>query len=582
MTLVSTKSPVGSSTSAFSRTSTAWDNRLKTFVYILAAAGIALALWFATFEAATLLLHPKFYASRYLGVHILRFTREVRRSSAGRRVETAGTDWRPVPDRHVAEKAVTMSVLSLPHNPLTNRKRTAKLALLFLTDQGLLPLKRVWDRFLQAELKGSVELEGDNSNFSVYVHTGGTEMRYNADEGRFLRRNDIPMSLPPRTFLAPRVSLPPRTPLAPRAPVPLRAALSLRAFLPLRASLRFGVSLSHRRLLPFVFSHHFSCLPHPPSPHLPIPPFRHFLPQVQEGAITAVDAQRRLLAWALLDRDNHFFLFLHHTAIPIQSFSRIYSSLLHSRHSFVAMANDPTAYPRGLAPLVPQHKFARSSKWVAVNRPHATAIVADSMFYRAFKLHCPGTAAVSSGSNSGAPSTSSPAAHTPPAAPACRPDEHYIATFLRTVDPDGVANFTITHEPHMATAAAVHAHMREQALQRTRKRRRQQRREEGAMRRAGAEEGQGGDGEVWQGRREMLERVGEWEEVEYGAVNITSRFIQDMQEATTYFHKIADSVISPTTCRWNGQPKPCFMFARPFRPDSADEIMSILPNVLHY
>ncbi|CAI7839905.1 unnamed protein product [Closterium sp. NIES-53] len=494
MTLVTTKSPVGSSTSAFSRTSTACDNRLKTFVYILAAAGIALALWFATFEAATLLLHPKFYASRYFGVHILRFTRDARRSFAGRRVETAGTDWRPIPDRHVAEKAVTMSVLSLPHNPLTNRKRTAKLALLFLTDQGLLPLKRVWDRFLQAELKGSVEREGDNSKFSVYVHSGGTELRYNADEGRFLKRNDIP-SLP-----------------------------------------------------------------------------------AQEGAITTVDAQRRLLAWALLDRDNHFFLFLHHTAIPIQSFSHIYSSLLHSRHSFVAMADDPTAYPRGLAPLVPQHKFARSSKWVAVNRPHATAIVADSMFYRAFKLHCPGTAAASNTTKSGAPSASSPAAHSP----ACRPDEHYIATFLRTVDPDGVANFTITHEPHMTAAAAVHARMQAEALQRMRKRRQQQRREEGDMRRAGVAEGQGGDDGVWQGRREVLERVGEWEEVEYGAMNITSRFIQDMQEATTYFHKIADSVSSPTTCRWNGHPKPCFMFAQPFRPDSADEIMSILPNVLHY
>ncbi|CAI5479450.1 unnamed protein product [Closterium sp. Yama58-4] len=455
MTVVTTRSPEVSGTSAFSRSSTAWDNRLKAFVYILAAGCIAVALWFASFEAATLLLHPRIDASRYFGVHILRFTRESRRISGGRRVETAGTDWRPIPDRHVAEKAVTMSVLSLPHNPLTNRKRTAKLALLFLTDQGLLPLKRVWDRFFQAELKGSVEREGDNSKFSVYVHSGGTGMRYNADEGRFLKRNDIP-SLP-----------------------------------------------------------------------------------AQEGSITTVDAQRRLLAWALLDRDNHFFLFLHHTAIPIQSFSRIYSSLLHSRHSFVAIrlvspaasqkdegrtlwarewragtlprlaytsaahnslpspfvpralhppfplrvqpaspyhparADDPTAYPRGLAPLVPQHKFARSSKWVAVNRAHATAIVADCMFYRAFKLHCPG----------------------------------------------------------------------------------------------------------W---REMLERVGEWEEAEYGAVNITSRFIQDMQEATTYLHKTPDSVISPTTCRWNGQPKPCFMFARPFRPDSADEIMSILPNVLHY
>ncbi|CAI5508008.1 unnamed protein product, partial [Closterium sp. Naga37s-1] len=238
----------------------------------------------------------------------------------------------------------------------------------------------------------------------------------------------------------------------------------------------------------------------------------------QEGAITTVDAQRRLLAWALLDRDNHLFLFLHHTAIPIQSFSHIYSSLLHSRHSFVAMADDPTAYPRGLAPLVPQHKFARSSKWVAVNRPHATAIVADSMFYRAFKLHCPGTAAASNTTKSGAPSASSPAAHSP----ACRPDEHYIATFLRTVDPDGVANFTITHEPHMTAAAAVHARKRAEALQRMRKRRQQQQREEGDMRRAGVAEGQGGDDGVWQGRREVLERVGEWEEVEYGAMNIAS------------------------------------------------------------
>ncbi|GJP36863.1 hypothetical protein CLOM_g21331 [Closterium sp. NIES-68] len=483
MTAATTRSPVGSGTSAFSRASAAWDSRLKTVVYILAAGSIALALWFATVEAATLLLHPGNYASRYFGIRMLPFTRESRRSRAGSGVETAGADWRPIADRHVAEKAVTMSVLSLPHNPLTNRRRTAKLALLFVTDQGRLPLKRVWERFFQAELKGPVELEHDNSKFSVYVHSGGNEMRYNADEGRFFQRNDIP-SLP-----------------------------------------------------------------------------------AHEGTISMVDAQRRLLAWALLDPDNHFFLFLDHSCIPIRGFAHIYSSLLHSRHSFVAMADDPSAYPPELAPL-----------WVAVNRPHATAIVADNMFYRAFKHHCKGAPAASSESDRGAAS-SALASHAH--LPACQPDEHYIATFLRTVDPDGVANFTITHESHMGAAAAMHEEMRREAQQRARMRRRQQRREEGETRGGGGKEGQGGEDGTWQLRRQLQQEMQQGEVV-YGAVNITSRFIMEIQDATAYFHQTARLSTSPTACRWNGQLKPCFMFARPFRPDAVDEIMSILPNVLNY
>ncbi|XP_048501483.1 glycosyltransferase BC10 isoform X4 [Beta vulgaris subsp. vulgaris] len=62
-------------------------------------------------------------------------------------------------------------------------------------------------------------------------------------------------------------------------------------------------------------------------------------------------------------------------------------------------------------------------KWFTMKRQHALIVMADSLYYRKFKLYCrPG---MEYGKN-------------------CYADEHYLPTFFHMTDPGGVANWSVT------------------------------------------------------------------------------------------------------------------------------------------
>ncbi|OVA11729.1 Glycosyl transferase [Macleaya cordata] len=158
--------------------------------------------------------------------------------------------------------------------------------------------------------------------------------------------------------------------------------------------------------------------------------------QVTEwGRMSLCDAERRLLANALLDISNERFILLSESCIPVYNFSLIYHYLTRSRHSFIGAFDDPGPYGRGrynfhMAPEVNISEWRKGSQWFEINRKHAISIVEDTIFYPKFEEFC---------------------------RPACYVDEHYFPTLLTIQAPNLIANRTITWVdwsrggPHPAT-----------------------------------------------------------------------------------------------------------------------------------
>lgn len=135
-----------------------------------------------------------------------------------------------------------------------------------------------------------------------------------------------------------------------------------------------------------------------------------------------VDAERRLLANALLDLSNARFVLLSETCIPLFNFTTVYSYLVNSKHSFLSSFDDPKSTGRGrynkrMWPTVTLSDWRKGSQWFEVHRKLALEIVSDHIYYPSFKEHC---------------------------RPPCYMDEHYLATLVTKICPNVTSNRSIT------------------------------------------------------------------------------------------------------------------------------------------
>jgi hypothetical protein len=161
---------------------------------------------------------------------------------------------------------------------------------------------------------------------------------------------------------------------------------------------------------------------HRPDDFPPPSPFhRRQVPSqvVEWGEASMVDAERRLLANALLDPANERFVLVSESCVPLRAFPVVYDYLTRSRQSFVSSFDDAGRYPGGgLAPEVPLERWRKGSQWFEMARDHALVVVADERYYPKFREHC---------------------------APTCYADEHYVQTVLPMEAPPGsVANRSVT------------------------------------------------------------------------------------------------------------------------------------------
>lgn len=160
--------------------------------------------------------------------------------------------------------------------------------------------------------------------------------------------------------------------------------------------------------------------------------------KVQWGTVSLADAERRLLANALLDLSNERFVLLSESCIPVYNFRTVYKYLTESKHSFVQSYDDPSRYGRGrysrhMLPDINLRDWRKGSQWFELNRILAVSIVSDTKYYTLFKKYC---------------------------LPACYPDEHYLPTYIHMFNGALNSNRTVTYVdwslggPHPATFTA--------------------------------------------------------------------------------------------------------------------------------
>ncbi|KAH1203226.1 hypothetical protein GmHk_17G049520 [Glycine max] len=120
------------------------------------------------------------------------------------------------------------------------------------------------------------------------------------------------------------------------------------------------------------------------------------------GKISMVEAERRLLAHALLDPDNQHFVLLSESCIPVRRFEFVYNYLLLTNVSFIDSYVDPGPHGNGryiehMLPEVEKKDFRKGSQ------PNME------------------------GNRN------------------CYADEHYLPTFFTMLDPGGIANWSVTY-----------------------------------------------------------------------------------------------------------------------------------------
>lgn len=153
------------------------------------------------------------------------------------------------------------------------------------------------------------------------------------------------------------------------------------------------------------------------------------------GKMSMCDAERRLLANALLDYSNERFILLSESCIPLYNFTTTYKYLTESKHSFVGSFDDRSPYGRGrynpkMEPEISLSQWRKGAQWFEVDRALGIKIISDVKYHPKFRDFCK---------------------------PGCYVDEHYFPTMLNIEAPERIANRSVTlvdwsrGGPHPAT-----------------------------------------------------------------------------------------------------------------------------------
>ncbi|WCJ24484.1 Core-2/I-branching beta-1 6-N-acetylglucosaminyltransferase family protein [Euphorbia peplus] len=144
--------------------------------------------------------------------------------------------------------------------------------------------------------------------------------------------------------------------------------------------------------------------------------------EVGWGKVNMIEAERRLLANALLDISNERFVLLSESCIPLFNFSTIYSYLINSTTSFVESYDLEGAVGRGrytprMSPEITLDQWRKGSQWFEMDRQLALQVVSDTKYFNIFRRYCKGS---------------------------CYSDEHYLPTFVTMKHSEKNSNRTLT------------------------------------------------------------------------------------------------------------------------------------------
>ncbi|KAF4396290.1 hypothetical protein F8388_019836 [Cannabis sativa] len=91
------------------------------------------------------------------------------------------------------------------------------------------------------------------------------------------------------------------------------------------------------------------------------------------------DAERRLIASALLDLSNERFVLLSEACIPLFNFTNTYNYFINTKLNFVQLFDDPGREGQGrysseMSPQISLSNWRKGSQWFASNRKLAVEI----------------------------------------------------------------------------------------------------------------------------------------------------------------------------------------------------------------
>ncbi|WJX59801.1 hypothetical protein P8452_45078 [Trifolium repens] len=144
--------------------------------------------------------------------------------------------------------------------------------------------------------------------------------------------------------------------------------------------------------------------------------------EVKWGENSMIEAERRLLANALLDFSNQRFVLLSESCIPLFNFSTIYNYLMNSKKTFIGAYDIEGNVGRGrynskMKPLIKLSQWRKGSQWFQIDRNLALHIISDELYFSNFKKFCN---------------------------PPCYSDEHYLPTLVSIKFWKRNANRTLT------------------------------------------------------------------------------------------------------------------------------------------
>jgi hypothetical protein len=105
------------------------------------------------------------------------------------------------------------------------------------------------------------------------------------------------------------------------------------------------------------------------------------------GEISLVYAQRLLLKKALNDEENHKFIFVSNSCIPLKSFDYVYNKLMVDNNVHFDIARRESSFPRcnHLAMYMDKKDVYKSSQWCILNREASLICLEDITIVYYFK-----------------------------------------------------------------------------------------------------------------------------------------------------------------------------------------------------
>ncbi|CAK9233891.1 unnamed protein product [Sphagnum troendelagicum] len=244
--------------------------------------------------------------------------------------------------------------------------------------------------------------------------------------------------------------------------------------------------------------------------------------QVWWGEATMIEAERLLLSAALQDPLNLRFLLLSDSCIPLYNFGYVYDYVMSSHKSFVDSFVDynDTQYNSKMSSVIPKGAWRKGSQWFVLIRKHAEKIVTDSLVFPVFQNHCK----VYLFLDLALPVFGQLLVNK--TQENCIPDEHYIQTLLAMQEMETeIERRTLTYT-------------------------------------------------WWENSKSGKGREG-WHPVTFNTADATLKTITNIQNVNNVRYDTESRI---EWCSSEGQPRPCYLFARKFTRGAAFQLLDLVPS----